>query len=58
MPVSATLHEALAAARARLAAAGIAPDEAAVDVDVYACEILGWDRARLLSELRARQPRG
>ena len=47
-----TLHDALAAARARLAAAGIAPDEAAVDVDLYARTILGWDRARLLTEMK------
>jgi release factor glutamine methyltransferase len=45
-----TLHETLAAARQRLAAAGIREDEAAIDVDVYARTILGWDRVRLLSE--------
>lgn len=55
-PLPGTLHEALAAARARLVGAGIAQAEAAIDVDVYACEILGWDRARLLTELRAAQP--
>jgi release factor glutamine methyltransferase len=44
-----TLHERLAEARARLVAAGIRPDEAAVDVDLYARTILGWDRARLLA---------
>lgn len=43
-----TLHERLAEARARLVAAGIRPDEAAVDVDLFARTILGWDRARLL----------
>src|SRR5262249_9679011 len=51
-----TLHEALAAARTRLVDAGISPDEAAVDVEVYACTILGWDRARLLTELRSTRP--
>lgn len=55
-PLSETLHEALAAARARLVEAGIRPEEAAVDVDVYACEILGWDRARLLGEMRGPRP--
>lgn len=45
-----TLHDKLAEARARLAAAGIRPAEAAIDVDVYARTILGWDRARLLAE--------
>lgn len=45
-----TLHERLADARARLVAAGIRPDDAAIDVGLYACAILGWDRARLLAE--------
>jgi len=51
-----TLQEALAAARARLVAAGIAADEATIDVDLFACRILGWDRARLLTELRGAVP--
>jgi len=51
-----TLQEALAAARARLVAGGIAPDEATIDVDLFACRILGWDRARLLTELRGAVP--
>jgi release factor glutamine methyltransferase len=51
-----TLHETLAAARRRLVAAGIAEREAAVDVDVYARTILGWDRVRLLSEQQAPPP--
>jgi release factor glutamine methyltransferase len=50
------LHERLADARARLVAAGIRPDEAAIDVDVYACTILGWDRARLLAEQHQPSP--
>jgi len=50
------LGEALAAARQRLIAAGIKPDEAAVDVDVYARTILGWDRATLLASLREPAP--
>ena len=51
-----TLHETLAAARQRLVAAGIAEHEAAIDVDVYARTILGWDRARILTELHAAAP--
>ena len=51
-----TLQQALAAARDRLVAAEIAPDEAAIDVDLYARTILGWDRARLLIEHRAPVP--
>jgi release factor glutamine methyltransferase len=50
------LSGALAAARARLVAAGIQPEEAAVDVDVYATTILGWDRATLLQNLRQATP--
>jgi release factor glutamine methyltransferase len=46
------LHEKLAGARARLVEAGISQAEASVDVDLYARTILGWDRARLLSELQ------
>ncbi|HXH25118.1 MAG TPA: peptide chain release factor N(5)-glutamine methyltransferase [Vicinamibacterales bacterium] len=53
-----TLHEALAAARARLVAAGIAPEEAAADVELYARTILGWDRAELLVRLREPAPAG
>jgi release factor glutamine methyltransferase len=45
-----TLQQVLAAARDRLIAAGIAADEAAIDVDVYARTILGWDRTRLLTQ--------
>src|SRR5579872_4656294 len=46
----------LAAARARLVAAGISPGEAAVDVDLYARTILGWDKATLLSRQRDATP--
>ena len=45
-----TLFETLAAARHQLIAAGIRAEEAAVDVPLFACTILGWDRARLVSE--------
>jgi release factor glutamine methyltransferase len=44
------LRDTLASARARLVKAGIAPDEAAVDVDLFARSILGWDRAKVLTE--------
>jgi release factor glutamine methyltransferase len=37
-------------------AAGIQPDAAAVDVDVYARTILGWDKATLLANLREPTP--
>jgi release factor glutamine methyltransferase len=50
-----SLHEKLAAARAQLVSAGITPAEAAVDVPLFACTILGWDRVRLLTE-RATAP--
>ena len=54
-PIS--LSATLAGARARLVEAGIQPDEAAIDVDVYARTILGWDRATLLQNGRqVRQP--
>ena len=53
---AATLFDTLAAARERLVAAGIAPAEAAVDVDLYARTILGWDRARLLTSHREPVP--
>jgi release factor glutamine methyltransferase len=42
------LHERLAAGRERLVAAGIEPAAAAIDVDLFARTILGWDRARVL----------
>ena len=45
-----TLYETLAQARARLLEAGIPEAEAWVDVDLYACTILGWDKVRLLIE--------
>ncbi len=43
------LHEHLAAGRERLVAAGIEPRAAAIDVDLFARTILGWDRARVLT---------
>lgn len=53
-PIS--LSATLAGARARLVEAGIQPDQAAVDVDVYATTILRWDRATLLQNLRQPTP--
>src|SRR2546423_13160212 len=50
------LAEKLAQARARLVTCGIQPDQAAVDVDVYARTILGWDKATLLARLREPVP--
>jgi release factor glutamine methyltransferase len=47
-----TLHDVLTDARNRLVAAGISAEEAAVDVDLYACTLLGWDRVRLLTDRR------
>ena len=51
-----TLAERLASARAELIAAGVDTSDAAVDVDLYAREILRWDRATLLSEQRGEIP--
>ncbi len=51
-----TLHQKLAAARERLENAGIAPAEAAIDVDLYVRTILGWDRARILMNHDAPAP--
>jgi release factor glutamine methyltransferase len=51
-----SLHEKLAVARAHLVSAGIAPAEAAVEVPLFACTILGWDRVRLLTERSAPPP--
>jgi release factor glutamine methyltransferase len=41
-------HQRLAEAREQLVAAGIAPTDAAIDVELFARTILGWDRARAL----------
>jgi release factor glutamine methyltransferase len=46
----------LSQARAQLITAGIRPDEAAIDVDLYARTLLGWDRAALLARLSAPAP--
>ncbi len=53
-----TLFERLSAAREQLVRAGIAPREAAVDVDVYARTILKWDRAQVLLNHQGPVPAG
>jgi release factor glutamine methyltransferase len=50
------LAEKLARARDRLVAVGISPAEAAIDVDLYARTLLGWDRARLLADQQRPTP--
>ena len=51
-----TLSDKLAEARGRLLEAGVTPADAAVDVDVYARVILGWDKATLLANQRDAAP--
>lgn len=51
-----TVAERLAIARARLEAAGIPTLDAALDADVLARHVLGWDRARLLAHAREPAP--
>jgi release factor glutamine methyltransferase len=46
----ATLQDKLAAGRRTLTSAGIDADEASIDIDVFARTLLGWDRARLLTD--------
>jgi release factor glutamine methyltransferase len=47
-----TLHDHLAHARERLVAAGVPPQDAALDAEVLARHVLGWDRARLVASAR------
>jgi release factor glutamine methyltransferase len=56
MALGMTLHEHIAAARRQLEAAGISADAAALDADVLARHVLGWDRAQLLSRIRDAAP--
>lgn len=56
--MTASLAGKLADARTRLAAAGIEPDEAAVDVSLYARTLLAWDPATLLAEQAGPVPHG
>ena len=53
-----TLSDVLATARERLIHAGISKSEAAIDVDLYARTILGWDRARVITSNRSPVPEG
>ncbi len=54
----ASVAERLAAARARLEAAGLRPRDAALDAEVLARHALGWDRASLLTRGRDPEPAG
>ena len=51
-----TLHEVLASARNRLVAAGLPASDAAVDVDLFARAILGWDKAQILTRTQDPAP--
>ncbi len=51
-----TLQAEITAARRTLERAGIDPGEAAVDADLLARTVLGWDRAQLLSALTETPP--
>lgn len=51
-----TLHQHIAAARRQLEAVGIAAEAAAIDAEVLARHVLGWDRAQLLSHYRDAAP--
>lgn len=53
-----SLHELVAQARAILVGAGLPTDDAALDADVLARHVLGWDRARLLTAGRDPAPAG
>lgn len=52
----ATLAERLAEARAALETAGLSPADAALDAEVLARHLLGWDRAALLVRARDAEP--
>ena len=52
-----TLRQSLAKATGQLEAAGISADEAAIDVNLYARTILGWDDAQLIAEWSSTVPR-
>jgi release factor glutamine methyltransferase len=52
------LRDALGLARDKLVSVGIPSDEAAIDVELFARTILGWDRARILTEHNQMTPAG
>jgi release factor glutamine methyltransferase len=54
----ASVHERLVEARQVLSRAGIDRDEAALDTEVLARHVLGWDRARLIASWREPAPAG
>ncbi|HSC29443.1 MAG TPA: peptide chain release factor N(5)-glutamine methyltransferase [Vicinamibacterales bacterium] len=54
----APLQERIAEARRALTCAGVAEEEAALDADVLARHVLGWDRASLLARNREPAPTG
>ncbi len=54
----ASLHEHLAEARHRFERCGITPEEAAIDAEVLARHVLGWDRAALLAHAPGAPPGG
>ena len=56
--MSATLRDLVLAARARLAAAGIEPNEAALDAALLARHVLGWDLARFIAHETESAPEG
>lgn len=53
-----TIADHLAAARRRLEDAAIPPSEAALDADLLARHVLGWDRAALVTRRRQEPPPG
>jgi release factor glutamine methyltransferase len=53
-----TLAGEIAAARRSLIEASFRPEDAALDAEVLARDLLGWDRARLLAESRRPAPAG
>jgi release factor glutamine methyltransferase len=52
------LHDRLSEGRQSLVAAGIRPADAAIDVDLFARTILGWNRARVLTARAEPAPPG
>ena len=50
------LYERILEGRQRLVAAGFSPHAAAVDTEVLARHVLGWDRARLVAQQRDPEP--
>jgi len=55
MPVQ-SLHERIAVGRRALVDAGFRPEDAALDAEVLARHVLGWDLARLIAHIRDAQP--